>query len=163
LTEAINSQQKQIEDLKIKITQSNFYSNDALTADLEIEKANNAELKRQLLLLNEKFEAFSKNCGCSNTIQNDAVILDKPLLFQNQPNPFVANTVIRYYLPQNVTDASIQVSSSNGQVLKIISLLQSGNSSISIDVNQLKPGEYLYSLIIKGKLIDTKKMTIVGY
>ena len=56
-------------------------------------------------------------------------------------------------------DASICVFDMNGRMLKK-SPISSGMDSVSISGNELGEGMFLYSLIVNGQEIDTKKMVI---
>lgn len=81
-------------------------------------------------------------------------------LFQNQPNPFKETTIIKYEINDANATAQIMIFDMQGTLIKTISLIKSTNGSVSINGNELKPGMYLYSLIINNKEIDTKRMII---
>lgn len=82
------------------------------------------------------------------------------LLYQNSPNPFNRTTVIRYYLPENTSSASLQISTMNGRVVQTISLAAKGNQNVSIDGGKLSPGTYIYTLYVEGVKADSKKMIL---
>jgi hypothetical protein len=82
-------------------------------------------------------------------------------LEQNQPNPTAQTTVIKYFVPEQSSKAAIRITNSNGQEIKSINISAKNNGQISIQANGLIAGTYLYSLIIDGKTIDTKKMVII--
>ncbi|HTA26195.1 MAG TPA: tail fiber domain-containing protein, partial [Bacteroidia bacterium] len=83
-----------------------------------------------------------------------------PLLYQNQPNPFSSNTKINYYLPEGTQGAIIVFYDNYGNQLKEVQLAQTGNATISLNPENLANGVYSYSMIINGKLIDTKRMIL---
>jgi hypothetical protein len=89
-------------------------------------------------------------------------IPDIPLnaLFQNAPNPFTSNTVIEYRLADNVKNAMICIYDLNGVQLKCVLLDITASGQITISANELKAGMYLYSLLVDGNLIDTKRMIL---
>jgi hypothetical protein len=88
--------------------------------------------------------------------------LDKPVLYQNMPNPFSEKTKIQYYLPENIVEAAIMIFDMQGTLLKTYNLMNKGNSSLEIFGSELKPGMYMYSLITDRKEIDTKKMILTN-
>lgn len=81
-------------------------------------------------------------------------------LFQNTPNPFSDNTVIRYAIPQDAQNAGILIYDMNGKQIDQFNLTQKGVSSIVLEGNRLEAGMYLYSLIVDGKVIDVKRMIL---
>ncbi|OYU97121.1 MAG: hypothetical protein CFE21_02185 [Bacteroidetes bacterium B1(2017)] len=82
------------------------------------------------------------------------------ILYQNQPNPFHANTSIAYQTPEDAKGVSILLFNMQGELLKTYANLQAGKNSLSINAYDLKPGMYLYSLVCNGTEIDTKRMIL---
>lgn len=80
-------------------------------------------------------------------------------LYQNTPNPFSAETEIRFFLPDNVKQAYICIFDLQGTMLKKTNNLV-GQSALIIQGSELKAGMYFYSLIVDGKEVDTKKMIL---
>lgn len=78
-----------------------------------------------------------------------------PELYQNAPNPGKGETVITYYLPKEVSSASIGVYTISGQLIKNIPLKERGNGSVTL--NGMRGGSYVYTLSVDGKNTDTKK------
>lgn len=81
------------------------------------------------------------------------------ILYQNNPNPFKEQTIIRFKLADNVQDASICIFDMTGKTIKKLPI-SSGMDSISIGGYELGEGMFLYSLIVNGQVIDTKRMVI---
>jgi hypothetical protein len=81
-------------------------------------------------------------------------------LYQNTPNPFTGTTQITYYLPTGAGQAAIYIYDMNGTQLKSIPLNQTGENSITIYGYEFRAGMYLYSLLVGGELIDTKRMVL---
>lgn len=81
-------------------------------------------------------------------------------LFQNVPNPYKNNTVIKYSLPAKFSSAQIIIADNTGKVLKQLNISGSGKGSVNINTSSLAAGNYNYSLWIDGKLIDTKQMIL---
>lgn len=84
---------------------------------------------------------------------------DKCVLYQNTPNPFKENTVIRFKLADDVREAAICIFDMTGKTIKKLPI-SSGMDSVSVGGYELGEGMYLYSLIVNGQELDTKKMVI---
>ncbi|MBL0911151.1 MAG: tail fiber domain-containing protein [Bacteroidia bacterium] len=84
----------------------------------------------------------------------------KALLFQNEPNPFGESTRIRCLLPEGIAEARIILYSIAGVKLKEIPLAGPGEHIVSVSAGELSADIYVYSLIVDGKLVDTKKMVV---
>ncbi|MDR0799087.1 MAG: tail fiber domain-containing protein [Dysgonamonadaceae bacterium] len=80
-------------------------------------------------------------------------------LYQNTPNPFTGETEIRYFVPADVQNASICIFDLQGKMLKRFDALK-GENILKIRGSELRSGMYLYSLIVNGKEVDTKKMIL---
>lgn len=85
---------------------------------------------------------------------------DKAQLYQNSPNPFSENTEIKFYIPHSARNAILNIYDLTGLQLKQISLVNKGEASIIIKGKEFNAGMYLYSLLIDGVEIDTKKMIL---
>ena len=83
-------------------------------------------------------------------------------LYQNAPNPWSSETVIRYNLPQSVSSAMIYVYDMQGAQLKSIPASGRGESQVTLTARDLKAGMYIYALVADGKLIDSKKMILTN-
>ena len=81
------------------------------------------------------------------------------VLYQNTPNPFKEQTTIRFSLADDTQSASICIFDMTGKMLKNIPV-SIGDTSVSLNGWELGEGLYLYSLIVNGREIDTKKMLI---
>lgn len=83
------------------------------------------------------------------------------VLYQNIPNPFSEVTTIRYSLPDDGGDAILLVFDMKGKQLKRYALSQRGTGSVNIGSGELLPGMYIYSLVIDGQEVDTKRMILL--
>ena len=81
-------------------------------------------------------------------------------LYQNAPNPWSSETVIRYNLPQTVTRAEIYIYDMQGTQLKSIPAQDRGESQVTLSARDHKAGMYLYALVADGTLIDSKQMIL---
>ena len=87
------------------------------------------------------------------------VVTTQNVLYQNNPNPFKEQTSIRFTLAKDVQNASICIFDMSGKMLKKFPI-SSGMDSVSVAGYELGEGMFLYSLIVNGQEIDTKKMVI---
>ena len=82
-------------------------------------------------------------------------------LLQNRPNPFDESTFISVHVTNesDYKNAKIEVRDLNGQIVKSIPIeLKSGTNDVLYEHGYGSTGTYLYSLVVDGKVIDTKRM-----
>jgi len=107
-----------------------------------------------------KMEALlNNNTDLPNTSQTVELGVSGQLL-QNQPNPFNETTTIKYTLPQNSKDATMQIMDMNGRVIKTAQLSDVRSGELVIKAEELGAGTYTYTLIVDGQVVDTKKMVL---
>jgi hypothetical protein len=82
-----------------------------------------------------------------------AIVLD-----QNVPNPFAESTVINYFIPENIKFAQMIFTDNFGRIMKTVDITASGNGLIKVYASNLSSGIYTYSLVVDGKVVDSKKM-----
>ena len=83
----------------------------------------------------------------------------KAVLYQNTPNPFTAQTEIRFSLPDDAPASYIYIFDMNGRMQKQIPVDPS-MQSVTISGGEFPAGIYLYSLAVGGREIDTKRMIL---
>lgn len=137
-----------------------------------IEKKNkeNQELKIQVNRLEErmaKLEALlskgsTSNISLPSNTQQDVFLngANQARLLQNAPNPFKTQTTVKYFLPNNTTDAFLRISDQAGRVLKNIKLEGTGEGQVNINAQELPVGTYTYTLLIGSKPVDVKQMVL---
>ena len=86
-------------------------------------------------------------------------LASKAVLYQNTPNPFTAQTEIRFSLPDNAPSSYIYIFDMTGKMQKQIPV-DPGQQSVTINGYELSAGIYLYSLVVGGQEIDTKRMIL---
>ena len=90
-------------------------------------------------------------------------LLDEKLkakLYSNIPNPFKEQTIISFFIPEASSRANIHIYNLQGKQIKQINIESKGNGSVTINGYELTSGMYMYSLIVDGKEVDTKKMIL---
>ena len=86
--------------------------------------------------------------------------LSSAYLQQNVPNPFSHSTTIGYVLPQQYSSAQILITDKVGSTIKAINIYGNRNCNITVQTSALSSGAYQYSLILDGRIIDTKQMIL---
>ena len=139
LTQTIQEQEQEIQTLKDQL------------ASLQ-------ELMQSLLAQNENINATPKNNAPKNSPKNT---IQEAKLFQNLPNPFSEITVIRYELPKTAGNAYLQVFDMSGHMLRNIALPHAQElGQVEISAGELTPGAYTYSLVVSGKVVDSRRMVV---
>ena len=81
------------------------------------------------------------------------------IIYQNQPNPFNSGgTKIRYFVPDNTNNPQIVFFDEFGTKLNSFKIEDKGMGELNITATNLATGSYSYSLVIEGKVVDTKRM-----
>lgn len=110
----------------------------------------------QLVVENARLKGSIETCCESERTGNG----NRPMLFQNLPNPGRESVQIQYFLPSSISRAEIRVLSPGGVVLMTRQNLAQGQHSIEIDTRRLESGFYVYSLYSGGEILDSKIMLI---
>lgn len=147
LVQGYQEQDKAIEEDKKKI------------ADLETSLA---EMKEQNKLLVDAIAEIKAKLNITDlNTGGDKMPTNKAYLEQNSPNPFSENTVIKYFIPETVTNAKIIIRSEQAIEVLSFSLNHKGYGNIIISANTLTTGSYTCELYVENRLVDTKKMLLV--
>jgi hypothetical protein len=105
---------------------------------------------------------FGETCLLDPTVSIQELVLENnyPSLLNNYPNPFNENTVIPYYLPDNISEGTIVVTDIMGRVIQNYNL-DRGVNKVEFNTDNLKNGIYYYTMKVDGKVISCKKMTLI--
>ncbi len=98
------------------------------------------------------------DCDSGNSISEGLKAERNIILCQNEPNPFDNTTTIRYYLPENISEAYISFYDEMGREIKKIELNEKGNGKIDALTINLASGIYTYSMVVDDKIVETRKM-----
>ena len=79
-------------------------------------------------------------------------------LEQNQPNPFNQTTTFRYTIPPGANAQIMIYDAMSGSLLKSVPAPATGQAELN--GHDLKAGTYIYSLVVNGKQVDSKKMVL---
>ena len=112
---------------------------------------------------NETISSFGIGTRKKTTVTgfNSMPSVTDAVLYQNTPNPFNNQTEIKYNLPENAENATINVYSLNGKLLLTKPLTQLGEGYVTISGNELEAGTYIYTLSVNGVEVDSKRMALV--
>lgn len=91
----------------------------------------------------------------TNVELNDAQTI---VLEQNVPNPFAEQTAINYSLPDNTVKAQMLFYNAQGKLIQSTDLTQKGKGTLNVFASDLSSGIYTYTLVVDGKIIETRKM-----
>lgn len=81
------------------------------------------------------------------------------VLYQNTPNPFKEQTIIRFRLADDAVNAAICIFDMTGKLLKKLPV-SSGMESVTVNGFELGEGMFLYTLVVNNQEIDTKRMIL---
>lgn len=117
------------------------------------------ELKRQNQSLEERLKKLEELVKGSSS--NTSVLLSGAKLEQIAPNPVTATSIINYVIPENEGAAKLVFTDMKGSVIKSIALNGKGRGQVQINKGTLAAGEYIYTLWLGDRSVDSKRMTIV--
>ena len=81
-------------------------------------------------------------------------------LGQNKPNPFGTTTSIEVSIPEDVQKAFIYIYDLQGKKADQVDITARGKQTVQLDASTLSDGMYLYSLIVDGKVVETRRMIV---
>jgi len=146
LTGAIQEQQEIIEKLQSEIR------------SIETLKLENEALIERLNKIEERLNDPPDNESFSQLPET----INNARLEQNIPNPFRGTTRIKYFIPETSRSASVVIHNQAGQPINEFDIQHTGNGEIEFRTNGLATGQYSYTLIVNGIIVDTKMMVISG-
>ncbi|MCS6965158.1 MAG: tail fiber domain-containing protein [Candidatus Kapabacteria bacterium] len=83
-------------------------------------------------------------------------------LGQNIPNPHEGTTTVPYYIPAGVGRAELVVRDGRGRELRRVELPERGaHGQVTLEMRLLGAGVYEYSLVLDGRVVATRQMTLV--
>lgn len=120
-----------------------------------------AALEKTQRELIARLEALELNRPSSTSgFQKTEQGVDVPLLEQNKPNGFSNKTSIKYFIPQSVTTAVINIYTSAGVKVSSHAISERGAGELVISADKYKSWIHVYDLVMHGKSMGAKKMLI---
>ncbi len=110
----------------------------------------------------QQIEELKKLIGSKETVNAEQYELsDKNAtsLAQNAPNPFSGQTTIAYSIPESVGKAQLLFYDAAGRLIGSHVISSKGKGLLTLNSGNLSAGTYSYTLVIDGKITDSKKLT----
>jgi flagellar motor protein MotB len=85
---------------------------------------------------------------------------NKSLLIKNFPNPFKGQTTLDVFINETVADAFINITDIKGNTLKTIHILERGNTTINLNLQEEAIGTFIATLITDGVPQNTLKLSL---
>ena len=113
-------------------------------------------LEQQLGAKNLARKAKSETTGIEET-PND---IDMVRMDQNKPNPFSESTVIGLNIPEKTQKANIFIYDLSGKQIQNVPVAERGDTNITVYASDLGAGMYIYTLVVDGKVVVTRRMIV---
>ncbi|GBD07666.1 hypothetical protein HRbin21_01497 [bacterium HR21] len=134
---------------------------EALKAQVRQQEQVNTELRQRLERLESLVEQLLRERG-ERGGSGGSIELHDAWLGQNIPNPFEGTTTIPYYIPAGVSQAELVVRDLGGRELRRLELSERGaHGQVRLEMRLLGSGTYEYSLVLDGRVVATRQMTLV--
>lgn len=166
---------KQLDSANTALVQKDSIKDTKLNAMLNQDSINNAKIQAMQNQLDQLLTTINTCCTLNgvrstqsqtnnqsqslsqqiNVELNDA---QSVILQQNVPNPFAEQTTINYSLPDNTVKAQMLFYNAQGKLIQSTELTQKGKGTLNVFASDLSSGIYTYTLVVDGKIIETKKM-----
>ena len=69
-------------------------------------------------------------------------------------------STIKYYLPETASVARLYIYDKQGNQVDSYMLTERGNGEIILPAHKFNPGNYVYTLLVDGEVIDSKQMMV---
>jgi hypothetical protein len=96
-----------------------------------------------------------------STLNQVSKLNRRATLLQNAPGPFHHTTKIHFQLTEDASSASIKLHNAEGKPVALFSDIRN-TGHVVIEANSLTPGVYYYTLLIDGRVAETKKMILTN-
>ncbi|WP_439555437.1 tail fiber domain-containing protein [Dyadobacter sp.] len=91
----------------------------------------------------------------TNDVNENGVILE-----QNSPNGFSGTSSIRFFIPETIKDAVLNIYSTNGQKVRSEIIKTRGEGAVQLSAHDFGTGVFVYDLVTDGKSNGAKKMMV---
>ena len=132
-----------------------------LVEALKEEHRRNEALRAEVAELRSLVEQLLRQNGERGTGSQPSTIQDA-WLGQNIPNPFAGTTTIPYYIPAGVSRAELVVRDVGGRELRRLELAERGaHGQVVLEMGLMGSGTYEYALVLDGRVVAVKQMTLM--
>ncbi len=131
-----------------------------LTQALKEQNTKVSSLEERLAKVEALLSKEDASLKGSNKREVTSIAMVSSELLQNKPNPFTESTEIEFTIAEKANSAILYVYDLQGKQVREYSITEKGNTSVTLKAGSLQPGMYLYSLIVDGNEVDTKRMIL---
>lgn len=154
----VNAVKQSFPALIIKDAQGNEYVNYTQLVPILVQAIK--ELKTELDDLKEAVASSgTRKVNAATNIATNTLDEGWGSISQNTPNPFTGQSIVRVSVPDDASDAYIDILTLNGASVKRIPV-SNGLSEVSLSSFEFAPGTYLYTLVVNGKVSETRRMVV---
>ena len=154
----VNAVKQSFPALIIKDAQGNEYVNYTQLVPILVQAI--TELKTELDDLKEAVAASgTRKVNAATNIATNTLDEGWGSISQNTPNPFTGQSTVRVSVPDDASDAYVDILTLNGASVKRIPV-SNGLSEVSLSSFDFAPGTYLYTLVVNGKVSETRRMIV---
>lgn len=154
----VNAVKQSFPALIIEDAQGNEYVNYTQLVPILVQAIK--ELKTELDDLKETVAASgTRKVNAATNIATNTLDEGRGSISQNTPNPFTGQSTVRVSVPDDASDAYIDILTLNGASVKRIPV-SNGLSEVSLSSFEFAPGTYLYTLVVNGKVSETRRMIV---
>ena len=154
----VNAVKQSFPALIIKDAKGNEYVNYTQLVPILVQAIK--ELKTELDDLKEAVASSgTRKVNAATNIATNTLDEGWGSISQNTPNPFTGQSTVRVSVPDDASDAYVDILTLNGASLKRIPV-SNGLSEVSLSSFEFAPGTYLYTLVVNGKVSETRRMIV---
>ncbi len=154
----VNAVKQSFPALIIEDAQGNEYVNYTQLVPILVQAI--TELKTELDDLKEAVASSgTRKVNAATNIATNTLDEGWGSISQNTPNPFTGQSTVRVSVPDDASDAYIDILTLNGASVKRIPV-SNGLSEVSLSSFEFAPGTYLYTLVVNGKVSETRRMIV---
>ena len=154
----VNAVKQSFPALIIEDAQGNEYVNYTQLVPILVQAI--TELKTELDDLKETVAASgTRKVNAATNIATNTLDEGWGSISQNTPNPFTGQSTVRVSVPDDASDAYVDILTLNGASVKRIPV-SNGLSEVSLSSFEFAPGTYLYTLVVNGKVSETRRMIV---
>ena len=154
----VNAVKQSFPALIIEDAQGNEYVNYTQLVPILVQAIK--ELKTELDDLKETVAASgTRKVNAATNIATNTLDEGWGSISQNTPNPFTGQSTVRVSVPDDASDAYVDILTLNGASIKRIPV-SNGLSEVSLSSFDFAPGTYLYTLVVNGKVSETRRMIV---
>ena len=116
------------------------------------------ELSEELEELKGHYSNKARAQAETTSIEDNISAVDMVRMDQNKPNPFSESTVIGLNIPEKTQKANIFIYDLSGKQIQNVMVTERGETNITVYAKDLNAGMYIYTLVVDGKVVVTRRM-----